>query len=67
MWKYQTEWEDSFTVKMYLFQFANYYGTIFYIAFIKGRLVFLPSLWRYLFVFLVVNMLNYLICYVEST
>ncbi|KAF6023228.1 ANO4 [Bugula neritina] len=38
MWKYQTEWEDSFTVKMYLFQFANYYGTIFYIAFIKGRM-----------------------------
>jgi len=36
-WKYQSEWEDAFTFKMYLFQFANYYGTIIYIAFFKGR------------------------------
>lgn len=38
-WKYQSEWEDSFTLKMYMFQFANYYGTIIYIAFFKGRYV----------------------------
>uniref|UniRef100_A0A0L8I572 Anoctamin n=1 Tax=Octopus bimaculoides TaxID=37653 RepID=A0A0L8I572_OCTBM len=33
----QTEWEDGFTLKMFLFQFVNYYSSIFYIAFFKGR------------------------------
>ena len=32
-----TEYEDSFTFKMFLFQFVNFYGTIIYIAFFKGR------------------------------
>ena len=32
-----TEYEDSFTFKMYLFQFINFYTSIFYIAFIKGK------------------------------
>ena len=35
----QTEVEDSFTFKMYLFQFINYYASLFYIAFFQGRLV----------------------------
>ena len=35
-----TEYEDSFTFKMFLFQFINYYSSIFYIAFFKGRLDF---------------------------
>lgn len=39
----QTEHEDSFTFKMFLFQFVNYYGSIFYIAFFKGRLVGYPG------------------------
>ena len=30
-------YEDSLTVKMYLFQFVNYYSSVFYIAFFKGR------------------------------
>lgn len=30
-------YEDSLTIKMYLFQFVNYYASIFYIAFFKGR------------------------------
>ncbi|XP_064628631.1 anoctamin-4-like isoform X6 [Lineus longissimus] len=34
----ETEFEDKFTSKMFLFQFVNYYSTIFYIAFFKGRL-----------------------------
>ncbi|XP_013386413.1 anoctamin-4 isoform X2 [Lingula anatina] len=33
----QTEWEDSFTFKMFLFQCVNFYATLFYIAFFKGR------------------------------
>lgn len=32
----QTKFEDSFTTKMFWFQFVNYYGSIFYIAFFKG-------------------------------
>ena len=47
----QTEHEDSFTVKMYLFQFVNFYSSLFYIAFFKGRiLVHFPGInygsWR---------------------
>eukprot|EP00800_Vazella_pourtalesii_P004494 TRINITY_DN150_c0_g1_i4.p1 TRINITY_DN150_c0_g1~~TRINITY_DN150_c0_g1_i4.p1 ORF type:complete len:977 (-),score=199.69 TRINITY_DN150_c0_g1_i4:179-3109(-) len=37
----QTEHEDSFTFKMFLFQCVNFYSSIFYIAFIKGKL-FVP-------------------------
>jgi anoctamin-1 len=33
----QTEFDDSLTVKIYLFQFVNYYFSIFYIAFVKGK------------------------------
>ena len=35
--KTQTEYDDSFIVKIYLFQFVNYYSSIFYIAFFKGK------------------------------
>ncbi|XP_065175071.1 anoctamin-7-like [Sycon ciliatum] len=38
----QTEHEDSFTFKMFLFQFCNYYGSIFYIAFFKGNFAGYP-------------------------
>ncbi|XP_063970934.1 anoctamin-4-like isoform X11 [Lytechinus pictus] len=39
----ETEYEDSFTFKMYLFAFVNYYSTSFYIAFFKGRLPGTPA------------------------
>lgn len=32
-----SNYEDSLTIKMYLFQFVNYYASVFYIAFFKGR------------------------------
>ena len=35
-----TEYNDSFTFKMFLFQFINFYSAIFYVAFFKGRSVF---------------------------
>ena len=35
-----TEYEDSYTFKMYLFYFINFYSSIFYIAFFKGKLVY---------------------------
>ena len=33
----QTELEDIFSFKMYLFQFVNFYSSLFYIAFFKLR------------------------------
>eukprot|EP00118_Oscarella_pearsei_P025089 m.307479 g.307479 ORF g.307479 m.307479 type:complete len:886 (+) comp42341_c0_seq1:61-2718(+) len=39
----QTEFEDSFTFKMFLFQFVNYYSSVFYIAFFKGKFVGYPG------------------------
>lgn len=45
-----TLYEDSLTTKMFLFQFVNYYGTIFYIAFFKGRFNLVPGVRKgYLF------------------
>ena len=35
----QSDHEDSFAVKMYLFQFVNFYSSLFYIAFFKGRIL----------------------------
>jgi len=34
-----SSYEDSYTFKMIVFQFINYYGSIIYIAFFKGRSV----------------------------
>ena len=35
--KYQSKYDDSLTIKIYLFQFVNFYSSFFYIAFFKGR------------------------------
>ncbi|KAK3580687.1 hypothetical protein CHS0354_017969 [Potamilus streckersoni] len=43
----ETEWEDAFTFKMFLFQFVNYYSSIFYIAFFKGRFIGRPGAYDY--------------------
>ncbi|XP_066991170.2 anoctamin-1 [Anabrus simplex] len=47
----QTEFDDSLTLKIYLLQFVNYYASIFYIAFFKGKFIGYPShynrLWTY--------------------
>lgn len=34
----QTDWEDSYTIKMYIYQFVNMYSSLFYIAFFKINL-----------------------------
>uniref|UniRef100_A0A8C9VJW7 Anoctamin n=1 Tax=Scleropages formosus TaxID=113540 RepID=A0A8C9VJW7_SCLFO len=39
----RTEYENSLTLKMFLFQFVNYYSSCFYIAFFKGKLVGFPG------------------------
>ena len=33
----QNEYENSYTFKMFLFQFVNYYSSLIYISFFKGR------------------------------
>ncbi|KAG8039755.1 hypothetical protein G9C98_000484 [Cotesia typhae] len=33
----QTEYEDSFTFKIFIFEFVNFYSSLIYIAFFKGR------------------------------
>uniref|UniRef100_A0AC34GSS8 Anoctamin n=1 Tax=Panagrolaimus sp. ES5 TaxID=591445 RepID=A0AC34GSS8_9BILA len=39
----QLEFESSYTVKVFLFQFINFYSSLFYIAFVKGRLSGAPG------------------------
>ncbi|XP_045615890.1 anoctamin-4 isoform X2 [Procambarus clarkii] len=39
----ETEYEDSFTLKMFLFQFINFYSSLIYIAFFKGRFFYHPG------------------------
>ncbi|VDM08864.1 unnamed protein product [Wuchereria bancrofti] len=39
----QIEFDNSYTFKVYLFQFINYYSSIFYIAFVKGNLSGVPG------------------------
>jgi hypothetical protein len=35
----QTDFDNSYSLKVFLFQFINYYSSLFYIAFIKGRYI----------------------------
>ena len=39
----QFEFDNSLTLKMFLFQFVNYYSSIFYIAFFKGKFIGHPG------------------------
>ncbi|CAH1390645.1 unnamed protein product [Nezara viridula] len=39
----QTEYEDSYTFKIYFFEFMNYYSSLIYIAFFKGRFYSYPG------------------------
>lgn len=43
MHRTQTEFEKSFTIKVFLFQFVNYYSSIFYVGFFKGKFVGHPG------------------------
>jgi hypothetical protein len=39
----QSDYDDSFITKMYLFQFVNFYSSLFYVAFFKGNLTGFPG------------------------
>ncbi|KAH0560411.1 anoctamin-5-like [Cotesia glomerata] len=47
----QAEFDDSLTLKIYIFQFVNYYASIFYVAFLKGKLVGYPKKYNRIFNF----------------
>uniref|UniRef100_A0A913HJ60 Anoctamin n=1 Tax=Strongyloides stercoralis TaxID=6248 RepID=A0A913HJ60_STRER len=39
----QTDFDNSYALKVFLFQFVNYYTSLFYIAFFKGRFNSVPN------------------------
>uniref|UniRef100_A0A336M8Y6 Anoctamin n=1 Tax=Culicoides sonorensis TaxID=179676 RepID=A0A336M8Y6_CULSO len=45
----QIEYDESVSIKIYLFQFVNYYSSMFYISFIKGKLVGYPAKYNRIF------------------
>ena len=45
----QLEFDGSFTVKMFCFQFVNYYSYLFYIAFFKNGVAYHPGDYFYVF------------------
>ncbi|XP_070686342.1 anoctamin-5 isoform X2 [Pempheris klunzingeri] len=47
--KTHLEYENKLTVKMFLFQFVNYYSSCFYVAFFKGKFVGYPGEYAYMF------------------
>ncbi|KAM5271062.1 anoctamin-7 isoform 3-T3 [Hipposideros larvatus] len=49
MHRTQTRFEDAFTLKVFIFQFANFYSSPIYIAFFKGRFVGYPGSYHSLF------------------
>ncbi|XP_037109413.1 anoctamin-5 isoform X2 [Syngnathus acus] len=47
--KTHVEYENKLTVKMFLFQFVNYYSSCFYVAFFKGKFIGYPGGYSYMF------------------
>lgn len=45
----QIEFDDSLTLKIYMFQFVNFYSSLFYIAFLKGKFVGFPMKYNRVF------------------
>lgn len=45
----QTEYDESLTLKIYMFQFINYYSCLFYITFLKGKFVGYPAKYNKVF------------------
>ena len=49
MHRTQTEFEDNLTFKVFIFQFINFYSSIFYIAFFKGKFHGYPAQYNRIF------------------
>ncbi|KAL3310449.1 Anoctamin-7 [Cichlidogyrus casuarinus] len=46
MHRTQTEFESSLTLKVFVFQFLNFYSPLFYVAFMKDRFTGTPGNWN---------------------
>ena len=49
MHKTQSEFENHLTFKIFIFQFVNFYASIFYIAFAKGNFIGYPGNYNKIF------------------
>lgn len=47
--KTHLEYENKLIMKMFMFQFVNYYSSCFYVAFFKGKFVGYPGNYTYMF------------------
>ncbi|XP_010777528.1 anoctamin-7-like, partial [Notothenia coriiceps] len=49
MHRTQTQYDNAFIFKVFIFQFVNFYSSPFYVAFFKGRFVGYPTNYGTLF------------------
>ena len=42
----QIEYDNALTLKVFIFQFVNFYSSVFYVGFIKGKFTGWPGEWR---------------------
>ena len=49
MHRTQSDYDDNLTFKVFLFQFINFYSSIIYIAFFKGKFVGYPGHYKHIF------------------
>merc|ERR1719266_2815919 len=49
MHRTQSDYDDNLTFKVFIFQFINFYSSIIYIAFFKGRFVGYPGHYKHIF------------------
>ena len=49
MHRTQSDYDDNLTFKVFIFQFINFYSSIIYIAFFKGKFVGYPGNYKHIF------------------
>ena len=48
MHRTQSEFDDNLTFKVFIFQFINFYSSLIYVAFFKGRFTGYPGHYRHI-------------------
>ena len=48
MHRTQSDFDDNLTFKVFIFQFINFYSSILYIAFFKGKFVGYPGNYKHI-------------------
>jgi anoctamin-7 len=49
MHKTQSEFENQLILKVFIFQFVNFYSSIFYLAYVKGKFTGYPGNYNTIF------------------